>query len=292
VAVRLVATLWWFWWLRGHISEGREWLREVLALERAEGEDMIWRARALRGAGWLAYAQGEYDAARVVLAEGLALFEEMGEKRGIASSLDNMGAVAFTTGDNETARGLYERSLAIRKEMDDRRATATSLNNLGLVATAQGDYKRARPLLEESQALYRELKDDYGIATSLNNLGLATFREGNHEAALPILKESLAIRSTMGDKYAIAYSLVVFAAYAGRGDGDSEGARVTARLLAATDALLQSIGARLENVYLAVYEQALAEARSRLGESDFRHEWEGGSALNMAQAIEEAEAVA
>jgi predicted ATPase/transcriptional regulator with XRE-family HTH domain/Tfp pilus assembly protein PilF len=292
VAVRLVATLWWFWWLRGHISEGREWLREVLALERAEGEDMIWRARALRGAGWLAYAQGEYDAARVVLAEGLALFEEMGEKRGIASSLDNMGAVAFTTGDNDTARGLYERSLAIRKEMDDRRATATSLNNLGLVATAQGDYKGARPLLEESQALYRELKDDYGIATSLNNLGLATFREGNHEAALPILKESLAIRSAMGDKYAIAYSLVVFAAYAGRGGSDSEGARITARLLAATDALLQSIGARLENVYLAVYEQALAEARARLGESDFRHEWEGGSALNMAQAIEEAEAVA
>jgi predicted ATPase/DNA-binding XRE family transcriptional regulator len=292
VAVRLVATLWWFWWLRGHITEGREWLREVLALERSADEDIIWRARALRGAGWMAYAQGDYDTAQVVLAEGLALFEEKGEKRGIASSLDNMGALAFTTGDNDAARALYERSLAIRKEMDDRRATATSLNNLGLVATAQGDYEGARPLLVESQALYRELRDDYGIATSLNNLGLATLREGNFESALPILKESLAIRSAMGDKYAIAYSLVGFAAYAGRDEGGAEGARTAARLLAATNALLDSIGARLENVYLAVYERTIAEARARLGEIAFTQAWEAGAQLSMAQAIDEAGAVA
>ena len=29
VALRLGGALWWFWWLRGHYSEGRRWLDEA-----------------------------------------------------------------------------------------------------------------------------------------------------------------------------------------------------------------------------------------------------------------------
>jgi predicted ATPase/transcriptional regulator with XRE-family HTH domain/Tfp pilus assembly protein PilF len=288
VAVRLAATLWWFWWLRGYLSEGRTWLREILSLERGANEDIIWRARGLRGAGWLAYAQGDYAAARTLFEQGLTLFEESGEKRGIAHSLDNLGAVAFALSDNDSARALYERGLAIRRELGDRRATATSLNNLGLVATAQGDYVPARQLLEESQALYRELADAYGIATSLNNLALSMIREGKREAALPVLKEGLSIRAAMGDKYAIAYSLVGFAAYASGATNGVEGASTAVRLLAASHTLLETIGARLENAYLEESTSTLARARSLLGEAGYSQAWEAGASIGMEQAIAEA----
>ena len=33
VALRLGGALWWFWWMRGHNSEGRRWLEEALAME-------------------------------------------------------------------------------------------------------------------------------------------------------------------------------------------------------------------------------------------------------------------
>ena len=293
VAVRLAATLWWFWWLRGHLSEGRAWLREILALERGLDEDIIWRARALRGAGWLAYAQGDYAAARSLFEQGLILFEESGaedegRRRGIANSLDNLGAVAFALSDNDAARALYERSLAIRRELGDRRAEATSLNNLGLVATAQGEYGPARLMLAESQALYKELGDTYGIATSLNNLALGLILEGNREAALPVLKESLTIRIEMGDKYAIAYSLVGFALYAaGAGEGNESAGRAV-RLLAALRTLLETIGARLENAYLAEYNSALAETRALLGEAVYAGAWEAGASMSIEQAIAEA----
>ena len=37
-----------------------------------------WRARALRGAGWIAYAQGAYAPARALFLESLASFEALG----------------------------------------------------------------------------------------------------------------------------------------------------------------------------------------------------------------------
>lgn len=288
IVLRLVAALWRYWWLRGYLSEGREWLKAVLAEGHPTNEHPIWRARALRGAGWLAYAQGDYVAARTLLRRSLALFEENGDKRGIANSLDNLGAVAFTLDDNRSARSLYGKSLAIRKEIGDRHAIATSMNNLGLVATAQEDYLLARPLLEESLALYRDLKDGYGIATSLNNLALMCIREGKRPLALPLLRESLSIRAAMGDKYAVAYSLAGFAAYLDCNSTTDEDAHTATSLLAATHALLETIGARLENAYLVEYNRTLAARRLQLGELAFATAWDRGLALSMEQAIAEA----
>ncbi len=52
-AAELGWSLWLFWWMRGHFSEGRRWLQQILAL------DLPPRARAwaLLGAGVLAYGQ-------------------------------------------------------------------------------------------------------------------------------------------------------------------------------------------------------------------------------------------
>jgi hypothetical protein len=51
MALRLVAALWYFWYKRGHLSEGRRWLEE--ALVRSDAPTPA-RAEALNGAGALA----------------------------------------------------------------------------------------------------------------------------------------------------------------------------------------------------------------------------------------------
>src|SRR5438105_4121141 len=80
-------------------------------------------------------------------------------------------------------RAVYQDSLAIRRELGDRPGIAASLNNLGLVAFEQGDYPAARALYEESLAIRRELGDRRGIALSLGNLGTVAFEQGDHLAA-------------------------------------------------------------------------------------------------------------
>src|SRR5262249_2373794 len=77
-ALRLAGRLAWFWWARGHLSEGRRWLEAALTRAGAP-ERTPSRARALRGAGLLAWAQGDNTVACRRNAEGVAIGRELGD---------------------------------------------------------------------------------------------------------------------------------------------------------------------------------------------------------------------
>jgi hypothetical protein len=61
VGLRLAGALWRFCHTRGHYGEGREWLEGTLA--RSEGSPPALRAKALTGAGVLAFLQCAYERA-------------------------------------------------------------------------------------------------------------------------------------------------------------------------------------------------------------------------------------
>jgi tetratricopeptide (TPR) repeat protein len=94
-------------------------------------------------------------------------------------------------GDYAAAHARFEQSLAIRGELGDRRGIAWSLNNLGSVATEWGDYGAARALFEETLEDFRELGDRQGIAASLNYLGVVPTEQGDYAAARALFGESL-----------------------------------------------------------------------------------------------------
>ena len=157
LGLRLAAALWRFWYLRGHLSEGRRWLEGMLATGgacRRPGRGLGYGARrALQGAGALAYAQGDYAQATLWLEESLALCRARDDTRGSAAALNRLGLVAANQGQYARAIALYEESLALKREMGDTRGIALTLDNLGKVAHAQGDYGRATALYAESLVL-------------------------------------------------------------------------------------------------------------------------------------------
>jgi hypothetical protein len=57
-----VGALWRFWYMHGHLSEGRRWQAAALAAAGPDASPSL-RAAALRGAGALAWTQGEPGAA-------------------------------------------------------------------------------------------------------------------------------------------------------------------------------------------------------------------------------------
>ncbi len=204
LALRLAGALLQFWQVRCYFGEGRRWLAAVLG----EGDRRsAARGKALNGAGVLAYRQGELGAARASYEESLAIFRELGDRQGTASSLSNLGLTVQEQGGHAAARALHEESLEIRRELGDRHGIAASLSNLGIVAFRQGDYAAARALYEESLAIRRELGDRWGIAAALGNLGVVPMEQGDYAAARAFYEESLAIRRELGDRQGVAILL-------------------------------------------------------------------------------------
>jgi predicted ATPase/transcriptional regulator with XRE-family HTH domain/Tfp pilus assembly protein PilF len=205
-AIRMVAALWRFWWLHGHVSEGRRELKATLAMDLS----LVTRqslAAALDGAGLLAETQGDYDVAVALHDGALALSRAVGDTAGIARSLGNLGVIALDHGDNDRARSLLEESVALAREADDPALVATALNDLGSVALEQGDLGIAELLHQESLAMRRHLGARCEIARSLNNLGAIAWTRDEFTRARQWFAESLTLYREAGDKWGAAGAL-------------------------------------------------------------------------------------
>ncbi len=319
MALRLVANLWWFWYKRGHLSEGRRWLEEVLEKGASPAPA---RAEALNGAGVLARNQSDYDQARAWLEESLVLRRELGDKTGTSMVLVDLGTVAGDRGDPAQAAAFFEKSLRLKRELGDMWGTALVLGNLGVATHHRGDLADAAALLEESLKLFRVLGDKASIAWTFGILGEVAEDKGQYEKAADSYQESLTLYRNAGDKEGIA-DLTGSLGRIARIQGDYRGAarlyneslrlykelgnklgtakdlegiaalraacgqpKPATKLWAAAEALREEISAPLENMERTKHEPIIATARKALGEAAFANAWAEGRKLTPEQALE------
>jgi len=208
--LRLAGALWRFWYTRGYLSEGRQWLEEFLTLAPQNGDAgaATVRATALNAAGVLARGQGDYAPAVALSTASLRLCRDGGDRQGSANALANLGNVACDQGVYGQAIALFEESLTLRRDSTDVWGTANALNALGMIALDQGDYERAEALVTDSLALKRARGDTQGIATALTNLGGVALEVGDYPRAVVLLEESLALKRALGDPWSLAISVM------------------------------------------------------------------------------------
>ncbi len=205
-ALRLGGALRSFWYMRGHFSEGLEFLER--ALLGSDGTDAAVRAGALYAAGRLHEALGNTDRAEPLIAESLALYQALGDTASIAYTLHLQADIAWRRGNLTMARSRAEESLALLRQLGDKEAISGLLLHLGVLAADQGAYTQARELLEESLVINREFEDASGTADSLFNLArVYFFSQGDSSLARALLDESFALHQTLGDRESIAYCL-------------------------------------------------------------------------------------
>ncbi len=245
-ALRLCGALGHFWRARGHLSEGRRWCQRALALpDHANSEA---RANACHVMSMLAHWQGDAEVAKANALESLTLYQELGDERGVAMSLNALGIFADDLGDYVRARELHEESLRRWAGLNDQWGMAHALSALGTTAKTQGRLDEAVTRYERSLQLFRGCEDELGVALVLDNLGETALRrgelshaarrleealwrqralenqqlvarhldklgmvrmaEGQIDAAEALFEESLALQSTLGDRRGMASSLI------------------------------------------------------------------------------------
>lgn len=320
MGLRISTALYRFWHIRGHVNEGRKWTSEALergaevtqilrvnalsalgnyagaqsdyegaryyhtlAMELAQSiDDKAKVARALTNLGNTARLQGDYDRAMSTFEQALKIHRELGHDRSIALCLRNMGIVASGRGDPVKAQELSYEALRIHREIGDKQGIATTLNGLGMMALSEGDYQAARAYSEECLVLFRELGDRGGEAGALHDLGRAIEEEeGDYQTARALLSESLRIRHEQGSKRGVAECLRDLAVV------EREGANLgrLVRLLTASRALSDALGAPVSKRDQGRYEPWLEHAQTLLGATEFNRAVHEGNALTVADAV-------
>jgi predicted ATPase/DNA-binding XRE family transcriptional regulator len=278
-ALRLGVAVYRFWGNHGHYEEGRRWLERALAI--APDSPSAPRGHALIGLGVMLFFQGHYEQAAATWEESLALFQTLGDTRGVAYSYGNLGLVADAREDYPRAIASYEQALALFRELEDPTYIGFMLHNVGLIAYFQGEYARATALFEESLALARADGDETSIAMILGNLGLVAFGEGDVERALALQRAALANWTQVNNKPWLARAVEHFALIAAA----SGQARRAALLFGAGSGLRADFGGSQPPNDRALNERYVAQARADIGEKAFAAGWAAGAQMALDEAI-------
>ena len=207
--MRLAGTLWLFWWMHGHVTEARRWLRR--ALDVAPDEPSEARAKLLYGAGYLACEQNENEEGLALLEASFACAKEVGATATAAIAaavLCPMRAqTASSTPDRRAAVAVGEEAVAFARAAGDDFVLAIAFNNLGGVMAMLGETERAAAYFEESLEVRRRIGDLSRIALSLGNVAEMALQEGKTDKAAAMFAEAAEIAIAIGDKRHIHFAL-------------------------------------------------------------------------------------
>lgn len=207
LAARLVSAQERFWSLQGRFSEASLWFGRVLPLAHLLPPDE--QIKLYNRAGVIAQQQGDYATAAAHHATALTIARQTEEPLPLAHTLHYLGFAAGRQGNYEEARQLLEESLAIcRQSPEDNIASVTTLlNNLSIVYRRMGALDKAVTMLTEALAMKRQRNDQIGLPAVLGNLGQLVADQGDLDQAEAYVREGLLIRVNLQDQPGLLISI-------------------------------------------------------------------------------------
>ena len=277
-ALRLAASMSAFWSLRGHHTEGRQRLGELLDLVP---DPSLARVSALNGAAWLAIDQGDYAHAAGLLEESIGLSHTLGDTVGEGIATVYLGRCKMSS--RRVAEGVpdVQRAVALVSETGDHSAIAFTMFYSGLVAQLTGQLEAARDLLARCAATAAELGLAPLSARARQTLGWVLLDLGELSEARAVLAEGLPVSMDVGDRWIVQIGLGGFAGVAAK----TGRPRLAFRLAGAIEAY-QDVNEFSMPVPMAeIVDRWLASARAKAGPAAGRLLAEGRR-LSPEQAVD------
>src|SRR5215470_6025163 len=219
----------WFYFISGHVGEGRWWYDRALPL--ATGPSSA-RAAALWANGLMAASQGDYATAGRMLRESRALGD--GANHATADTL--LGMLAMNEGDLNSAVTLLEQARAEHLALGDVMAEFNQ-HLLAVALALSGDAVRAMALFQQCLATAEARGELWLRSWALVQSGRAAWRLGDHHRAAASITEGLQINVQLDDRLGIGHCLEFLAWLTAAGHPQR-----AARLLGAAQGVLQAIG--------------------------------------------------
>jgi hypothetical protein len=127
----VAGAVWPYWSARGHVDAGREWLGRLLDASEW-GERTEARAKALYGAGTLAFMQGDREPSLRFHTESLAIARERRNLQLEADALIGLARVSMLDGNALVMQQHAQGSLEAARASGDQQRVATALRHVEL----------------------------------------------------------------------------------------------------------------------------------------------------------------
>ena len=143
--------------------------------------------------------------------EALAMFVELGDRRGEAEALRLLGRLRLYRRDYPEAERHMSEALAIFRELGDRRREGWSMQNMAWAAYLSGRVNEAAVRLDETVATFAEIGDTGGLAWAKALLGFTRLRQGRLADAEQLGEEVLPDAHQRGDRFGEGMALLLTA---------------------------------------------------------------------------------
>lgn len=188
-ALRIAASLWWFWGDHGLAVEAWDWLRR--GLTAADSLPGRLRAETYRAASALARANGDDPAARRLGEQALRVCRELPDPLGVVSALNGLAFTALAQADNEAALEYAQECRQRTEAMGDALRTASAFNPLGMALRGLGRPDEARAAFSSARERSEALGYTTGEAFALSNLAGMARTEGDLAGSRALYLRSL-----------------------------------------------------------------------------------------------------
>jgi predicted ATPase len=280
-ALHLAGWLYPLWDRHGHYQEGRRWLTRALATSEAAPSRA--RARALDSAAGLALIQGDHETAGAEADLAAALSRQIGDWSGLAQALTTRGLAAIYADRVPDATAMLQEAQRVARTAGDHHAEAASIVYLMTAFLAAGDYDRTRRLSDEATVLLGHLGDPEGLAWTGVLRSAAAWRLADRDDATRSLRPGLLGFADLGHVVGLSVGVFVCAQLTAEASWDD-----AIVLLAASEALRESVGAALLPFARPWLIELTTRATDGVGEARLERLWRTGTTLPTTAVVDRA----
>ena len=277
-AVRLAAAMGRYWFIRGRLLEGLDWLGRALDVP---SDSPGVRVVALIERAVLSRRVGEFDTASMHATEAAELARRLGMDAELARALNTLGILASHAGHLDEALGHFKEAAAIAQRAGSRRGVASGLGNAALIESAQGDHTSAQQHVAAALDVARELRDRHLFANILDTVARINFRVGRLKTAADQWREAISISAEFEDGMNIADCLEGCALLA---MAAKDAARAVT-LVAAADAIRARYGAERTAEWAVEVDESQALAVAKLGAKSTETARNLGASMTLREAV-------